>query len=69
MEDDLTFPSDVTAANTVAEYGDHAMSPTTLLRSYENMGLLVELEYYKVSYSRRLLSSMIPYLDGPISTT
>lgn len=39
---DPTFPSDVTAANTVAEYGAHAKSPTTLLRSYENMGLLVD---------------------------
>ena len=30
---DTTFPSAVTAAKTVAEYGDHATSPTTLLRS------------------------------------
>ena len=28
-----TFPSVVTAPNTVAEYGDQVMSPTTLLRS------------------------------------
>ena len=35
-----TFPSAVTAAKTVAENGDQAMSPTTLLRSKVNIGSL-----------------------------
>ena len=36
-----TFPSAVTAANTVEAKGDQATSPTTLLRSYVNIGSLV----------------------------
>ena len=39
-----TFPSVVTAPNTVAEYGDQVMSPTTLLRSKENIGSLKKIE-------------------------
>ena len=35
-----TFPSAVTAANTVEAKGDQATSPTTLLRSYVNIGSL-----------------------------
>ena len=35
-----TFPSAETAANTVEQYGAHATSPTTLLRSNVNIGSL-----------------------------
>ena len=35
-----TFPSMVTAANTVEQYGDQAISPTMLFRSKVNMGSL-----------------------------
>lgn len=34
----FTFPSDVAHANTVDEYGDHAMSPIALPKSKDSIG-------------------------------
>ena len=47
----FTFPSAVTAAKTVDEYGAQATSPTALPRSNVNIGSLANNNNYNYSYS------------------